>query len=101
MIGWIKKLFGMSDANVSSVETKAVEPAPVKPKAPSEPKKAKASPAKKTAKKTTKKKSDTPNLSAMTKTELDIYGRKIGLKLDRRRTKDFMMKEIENHIKEK
>ena len=86
----------MNEANVSSVETKAVEPAPAKPKTPSKPKKAKATVAKKPA----KKKSKAPDLSEMTKTELDIYGRKLGLKLDRRRTKEFMMQEIKKHNKE-
>jgi len=71
------------------------------PELPQEPKKAevkKKAPAKKkaTKKKATKKKvaSKKPNLKNMTKKQLDEYGESIGLKLDRRKTKQAMIDEI-------
>jgi len=58
--------------------------------------KKKATKKKATKKKATKKKvaSKKPNLKNMTKKQLDEYGESIGLKLDRRKTKQAMIDEI-------
>jgi len=40
------------------------------------------------------------DLASMTKVELDIHARSLGLKVDRRRTKDYIIEQIENHTKE-
>jgi hypothetical protein len=86
----------------NEVQKGQVGPAPV---VKEEPKKVtKKAPVKKTTKKKAapKKATKSVDLSAMTKTELDIYARnELDLKLDRRKTKDFMIEQIENHIKEK
>ena len=37
----------------------------------------------------------TTNLELMTKAELEVYGRTIGLELDRRQTKDTLIKQLE------
>ena len=37
----------------------------------------------------------TANLELMTKAELEVYGRTIGLELDRRQTKDTLIKQLE------
>jgi len=72
--------------------------AEVKKKAPAKKKatKKKATKKKATKKKATKKKvaSKKPNLKNMTKKQLDEYGESIGLKLDRRKTKQAMIDEI-------
>lgn len=40
-----------------------------------------------------------PNFANMTKAELDTYASDtLNLKLDRRRTKDYMIEQIQNHI---
>lgn len=49
-----------------------------------------------------KKKQPTVDFEAMTKLELDIYARdNLGLKIDRRKTKAYMIEQIENKLKEK
>ena len=37
----------------------------------------------------------TTNLELMTKAELEVYGRSIGIELDRRQTKDTLIKQLE------
>ena len=37
----------------------------------------------------------TSNLETMTKAELEVYGRTIGIELDRRQTKDSLIKQLE------
>jgi len=37
----------------------------------------------------------TTNLETMTKAELEVYGRTIGIELDRRQTKDTLIKQLE------
>ena len=37
----------------------------------------------------------TSNLETMTKAELEVYGRTIGIELDRRQTKDTLIKQLE------
>ena len=37
----------------------------------------------------------TTNLETMTKAELEVYGRSIGIELDRRQTKDTLIKQLE------
>ena len=37
----------------------------------------------------------TTNLETMTKAELEVYGRSIGIELDRRQTKDSLIKQLE------
>ena len=73
-------------------EPKKVETIEVKKEAT----KKKATKKKATKKKATKKKvaSKKPNLKNMTKKQLDEYGESIGLKLDRRKTKQAMIDEI-------
>jgi len=84
-------------------EPKKVETIEVKKEAPAKKKatkkkatKKKATKKKATKKKATKKKvaSKKPNLKNMTKNQLDEYGESIGLKLDRRKTKQAMIDEI-------
>jgi len=72
MLGWFKSLFSSVDV---IVEQPKVAPQPVeeKPKV---------------------------DLASMTKVELDIHARSLGLKVDRRRTKDYIIEQIENHTKE-
>lgn len=42
------------------------------------------------------------DFNGMTKMELDIYARKeLGIHLDRRRRKDYMIEQIKTHLKEK
>ena len=46
-----------------------------------------------------KKKKSSPDLTKMTKVELDIYARGLGLTLGKRKTKDTMIELIQNHLK--
>ena len=41
----------------------------------------------------------TTNLELMTKAELEVYGRTIGIELDRRQTKDTLIKQLESASK--
>ena len=41
----------------------------------------------------------TTNLELMTKAELEVYGRTIGIELDRRQTKDTLIKKLESASK--
>ena len=41
----------------------------------------------------------TTNLETMTKAELEVYGRTIGVELDRRQTKDTLIKQLESASK--
>ena len=41
---------------------------------------------------------DMPDFQGMTKTDLDIYARGVGLKLDKRNKKDTMINDIKNHL---
>ena len=41
----------------------------------------------------------TTNLELMTKAELEVYGRSIGIELDRRQTKDTLIKQLESASK--
>ena len=41
----------------------------------------------------------TTNLETMTKAELEVYGRTIGIELDRRQTKDTLIKKLESASK--
>jgi len=41
----------------------------------------------------------TTNLETMTKAELEVYGRTIGIELDRRQTKDTLIKQLESASK--
>jgi len=44
---------------------------------------------------TVKSEIKTANLELMTKAELEVYGRTIGIELDRRQTKDTLIKQLE------
>lgn len=45
------------------------------------------------------KEQSTPNFSKMSKLEIDIWARnELGLNLDRRRTKDYMIEQIKSHL---
>jgi len=89
MLGWFKKLFGAVDVIVEQ----APEPAP-QPVVEEKPK------AEKPKKKAQPKKTAEVDLESMSKMDLDIHARKLGLKIDRRRTKNYIIEQIQNHNKE-
>lgn len=98
IIKFIKSLF----VNNTEPAGKVVEPKFTTESTKSSKKAPKKKVAKKKAKKKTAKKKaptkkvvkKTPNLKTMTKKQLDEYGDSIGLKLDRRKTKQAMIDEI-------
>lgn len=100
MFGWIKKLFGVSNEleqriadavqaelnNEVEVEQQPVEE--VKPK--------------KVAKKKVQPKKDTPDFESMTKVKLEEWAKEhLGIDVDRRRKKDFIIETIKTKLKEK
>ena len=100
MFGWIKGLFGIGDELEQRIADAVQAELNVEAELEQQPVE-KAKP-KKVAKKKKQPKKDMPNLDGMTKTELDKYARKeLGIRLDKRRKRDFMIEQIENHIKEK
>lgn len=86
MINWIKSLFTKKD------DVKVEE----KPKASPQPVEFHVDRA------NTVKKKSTPDFNSMTKSELEEWAKKnLGLKLDRRKKKDYMIEQIQTKLKEK
>ena len=100
MFGWIKKLFGIGDelelriADAVQAELNnevEVEQQPVEEAKP-----------KKVAKKKKQPKKDTPDFESMTKAQLEAWAKEhIGIDVDRRRKKDFIIETIKTKLKEK
>jgi hypothetical protein len=89
MFKWIKSLFASESV---SVEVEAPQPAPIVAPQHFHVDRANATKVKKSG-------VELPDFDAMTKLDIDIYARdKLKLKLDRRRTKENMIEEINNHI---
>ena len=100
MLGWIKKLFGIGhelehqiaqsvQAELNSEQEVAPQPVEeVKPK--------------KVAKKKSQPKKDTPDFESMTKAKLEAWAKEhLGIDVDRRRKKDFIIETIKTKLKEK
>lgn len=86
MIKWLKKIFTGPEADYSAEKIIMQDPLilPKEWKVEEEPK---------------PKKKKLPDFNSMSKIELDVWAEKtIGLKLDRRRRKDYMIKQIKDHI---
>lgn len=100
MFGWIKRLFGIGDelelriADAVQAELNnevEVEQQPVEEAKP-----------KKVAKKKKQPKKDTPDFESMTKAQLEAWAKEhIGIDVDRRRKKDFIIETIKTKLKEK
>ena len=91
---WVKKLFTdkVFDDIEEHFEEKEQAPEPA-------PKKEKKSRKKKAESKPSADKS-LPTFEGMTKLEIDIWARKeLGVNIDRRRTREYMIEEIHNHLK--
>ena len=83
MFNWVKSLF---TKETTVEEVKAVEPAPI------------AAPQHFHVERR-KVEKNTPDFESMTKLEIDVYARQnLKLNLDRRRTKEHMIEQINNHI---
>lgn len=67
----------------------------------SKPKSTKKKATKKTAKKTTTDLPSKSKLTAMKKADLEKFGKQFGIDLDRRKTKDNMVKDLQKHVKNK
>lgn len=84
LLKWIKTLFA---SKTTSKNTEELEPAPIK------------SPAHFHIEKEYPARDVSPALEKMTKAQLDVYAKdNLGLKLDRRKKKDFMIEQIKNHL---
>ena len=96
MFGWIKSLFGIGK-EVEVQEIQVVEVAePVKQPEPVV-EEVKAKPKKKAAPKPKQ-----PDFNSMTKAELETWAKEtLGLEVDRRRKKDFIIDAIKTKLKEK
>lgn len=100
MFGWIKRFFGIGDeleqriADAVQAELNnevEVEQQPVEEAKP-----------KKVAKKKKQPKKDTPDFESMTKAQLEAWAKEhIGIDVDRRRKKDFIIETIKTKLKEK
>lgn len=89
-MSWIRRLFSkkvFDDVNKHLDEEKEEEMAK-KPKSPKKPK----------VEKQVEK--NLPTFEGLTKLEIDIWARKeLGINIDRRRARDYMIEEIHNHLK--
>ena len=89
MFNWLKSLFTSKSA---SVEVEAPQPAPIAAPQHFHVERANTVEVKKSS-------VELPDFDTMTKLDIDIYARdKLKLKLDRRRTKEHMIEEINNHV---
>ena len=79
MFGWLKSLFGIEQKIAQSVTEEL-----------------------KNEQEVAQQVVETPDFESMTKLEIDIFARdNLGLKLDRRKKKEFMIEQVENKLKEK
>jgi len=90
MIKWLKTIFSGPEKDYSAEKIIMQDPL-IQPKE----RRVEEQPEQEVAKKPKKM----PNFNKMTKSELDVWAEKtIGLKLDRRRRKDYMINQIKDHI---
>jgi len=95
MFGWIKSLFGFEKVEVQEPQVKTV--AITESNQKDLPEKPKPAPKKKAAPKPKQ-----PDFNAMTKAELEAWAKKnLGIDVDRRRKKDFIIETIKTKLKEK
>lgn len=99
MFNWIKRLLGLSEHNVTETSTVIVDaPEPAVTKQPTKPAVEQAKPIAKTESKQKPlqpKKETKATLGKLTKTQIDALAvEKLGVNLDRRKTKDVMIDEF-------